>query len=146
MSEVAGVDQRDSQPSSRAVVGDPAADDACADHQQVEMTLRQLLESSRAVHSGNHSGPPVKLTGSGDRHHGCAVPALGHCGWKTARATSTKSIRARFHPAAAGHGGHGSIDREQLTLRAGKEGLGIRTSAVLDSSGVYPGSSPCGSF
>ena len=28
MSEVAGVDQRDSQPSSRAVVGDPAAADA----------------------------------------------------------------------------------------------------------------------
>src|SRR6266581_2580247 len=77
MSEVAGVDHRDSQPSSRAVVGDPAADDACADHQQVEMTLRELLESSRTVHGGNHSGPPVKLTGSVERRHGCATPALG---------------------------------------------------------------------
>ena len=50
--EVALVDERDVEPVRCGCLCDPGADDASADHEQVELPCRELLDRRYAVHSG----------------------------------------------------------------------------------------------
>ena len=56
VTEVAGVDQRYPLTRSSRIVSDPAADNASADHKQVEVIFRERLERLRAIHGANHDG------------------------------------------------------------------------------------------